>query len=51
MVAMDAAFSDLSYEYRALNLLDAGLYDAAQVYATLALVNEIMKLRLDTQYG
>lgn len=47
---MGAALNDLSYEYRALNLLDAGLYDAAQVYATLALVNEIMKLRLDTQY-
>ena len=51
MVAMDAAFSDLPYEYRALNLADAGIYDAAQVYATLALVNEIKKLRLEMPHG
>ena len=51
MVAMDVAFYDLSYEQRALNLVNANACDAAQVYATLAIAQELARIRMNMPYN
>lgn len=46
MVVMGAvSYNNMSYEERAASLISAGLHDAAQAYATLALAAEIRALR------
>lgn len=51
MVAMDVAFYDLSYEQRALNLVKADVCDAAQVYAMLAIAQELARIRMSMPYN